>query len=252
MNGFVEEKKNEISLNEETNEFEFIYKEINNEEFNKKFQEKLREEITKINENLDISNKLYNAIIVKSKLEIYSFILDEVLNIIINSNKNDVIININSLSKVLNLVKDKLKYNQNILFDFVMNNNTNNDNYIKNNDIKLNLNTENPMYVISDEISIIDSLSTDKIKIIQKRNLISLLDQIYEYKIKHNLDYNEAIIPFLTAKYGMKSLANFWHNKIIEGINYHFVKEKYIKLDISKLYFIAPINDTDFPIPANP
>ena len=71
-----EYKKNElISLNEETNDFEFIYKQINNEEFNKKFQKKLRDEIININNNLDIPNALYNAIIVKSKLEIYCFIL---------------------------------------------------------------------------------------------------------------------------------------------------------------------------------
>ena len=78
---FNSNKKGEISLNEETEEFEFIYRELNNEEFNKKFQEKLRGEISKINNNLNISNKLYNAIIVKSKLDIYSFILDEVFTI---------------------------------------------------------------------------------------------------------------------------------------------------------------------------
>ena len=63
-------EKGDISLNEETNVFEYIYKELNNDEFNKKFQKKLREEISNINKNLDISNNLYNAIIVKSKLEI--------------------------------------------------------------------------------------------------------------------------------------------------------------------------------------
>ena len=99
---FNSNKKGEISLNEETEEFEFIYRELNNEEFNKKFQEKLRGEISKINNNLDISNKLYNAIIVKSKLDIYSFILDEVLNIIINNdNKID-----NKIIKIINIVKD--------------------------------------------------------------------------------------------------------------------------------------------------
>ena len=108
---FNSNKKGEISLNEETEEFEFIYRKLNNEEFNKKFQEKLRGEISKINNNLDISNKLYNAIIVKSKLDIYSFILDEVLNIIINNdNKID-----NKIIKIINIVKDKLKYNQNIV-----------------------------------------------------------------------------------------------------------------------------------------
>ena len=66
-------EKGDISLNEETNVFEYIYKELNNEEFNKKFQKKLREEISNINKNLDISNRLYNAIIIKSKLEIFFY-----------------------------------------------------------------------------------------------------------------------------------------------------------------------------------
>ena len=51
--------------------------------FTVKFQKKLRDEIININNNLDIPNALYNAIIVKSKLEIYCFILEEVFNMIL-------------------------------------------------------------------------------------------------------------------------------------------------------------------------
>ena len=261
-------KKNEISLNEETKEFEFIYKEINNDKFNKKFQKKLREEINKINNNLDISNKLYNAIIIKSKLEIYSFILDEVINIIIQNDFSIIKNNKNNEQyiQIINLVKDKLKYNQNLLFEIIMNENNNNNNkhytYIssifenekeKNNNIKLN-NNNNSLYEIKNEISITDSLlpyyddikniSKNKINIMPKISLISLLDEIYEYNLKNKeknnlINFKESIIPFLTSKYGIKSIATFWYNNIIEGIDYYFNEDKEDKY--SEIFLIKKI-----------
>ena len=263
------DKKNEISLNEETKEFEFIYKEINNDKFNKKFQKKLREEINKINNNLDISNKLYNAIIIKSKLEIYSFILDEVINIIIQNDFSIIKNNKNNQQyiQMINLVKDKLKYNQNLLFEIIMNENNNNNNkhctYIssifenekekeKNNNIKLNSN--NSLYEIKNEISITDSLlpyyddikniSKNKINIMPKISLISLLDEIYEYNLKNKeknnlINFKESIIPFLTSKYGIKSIATFWYNNIIEGIDYYFNEDKEDKY--SEIFLIKKI-----------
>ena len=263
-------KKNEISLNEETKEFEFIYKEINNDKFNKKFQKKLREEINKINNNLDISNKLYNAIIIKSKLEIYSFILDEVINIIIQNDFSIIKNNKNNEQyiQIINLVKDKLKYNQNLLFEIIMNENNNNNNkhctYISsifenekekenNNNIKLN-NNNNSLYEIKNEISITDSLlpyyddikniSKNKINIMPKISLISLLDEIYEYNLKNKeknnlINFKESIIPFLTSKYGIKSIATFWYNNIIEGIDYYFNEDKEDKY--SEIFLIKKI-----------
>ena len=255
----LNEKKKEISLNEETEEFEFIYKEINNEEFNKKFQEKLREEINKINNNLDISNKLYNAIIVKSKLDIYSFILDEVLNIIIHNDNN---INNNKILKIVNLVKDKLKYNYNILFELILNNNDtdNNSNKILTekiviNQLNNNINEKKYKYEISNDITLLDSLTPyyteenndindiNKIKIMPKSDIISLLDQIYNYynKNKENNfnNFEEASISFLTAKYGMKSIAEFWYKKIREGINY-FTENNELD-NYSEIYLVKKI-----------
>ena len=255
----LNEKKKEISLNEETEEFEFIYKEINNEEFNKKFQEKLREEINKINNNLDISNKLYNAIIVKSKLDIYSFILDEVLNIIIHNDNN---INNNKILKIVNLVKDKLKYNYNILFELILNNNDtdNNSNKILTEKIVINplnnsINEKKYKYEISNDITLLDSLTPyyteenndindiNKIKIMPKSDIISLLDQIYNYynKNKENNfnNFEEASISFLTAKYGMKSIAEFWYKKIREGINY-FTENNELD-NYSEIYLVKKI-----------
>ena len=262
-------KKNEISLNEETKEFEFIYKEINNDKFNKKFQKKLREEINKINNNLDISNKLYNAIIIKSKLEIYSFILDEVINIIIQNDFSIIKNNKNNEQyiQIINLVKDKLKYNQNLLFEIIMNENNNNNKHCtyissifenekekeKNNNIKLN-NNNNSLYEIKNEISITDSLlpyyddikniSKNKINIMPKISLISLLDEIYEYNLKNKeknnlINFKESIIPFLTSKYGIKSIATFWYNNIIEGIDYYFNEDKEDKY--SEIFLIKKI-----------
>ena len=255
----LNEKKKEISLNEETEEFEFIYKEINNEEFNKKFQEKLREEINKINNNLDISNKLYNAIIVKSKLDIYSFILDEVLNIIIHNDNNT---NNNKILKIVNLVKDKLKYNYNILFELILINNdidNNSDKILTEkiviNPLNNNINEKKYIYEISNDITLLDSLTPyyteenndindiNKIKIIPKSDIISLLDQIYNYynKNKENNfnNFEEASISFLTAKYGMKSIAEFWYKKIREGINY-FTENNELD-NFSEIYLVKKI-----------
>ena len=259
----LNEKKKEISLNEETEEFEFIYKEINNEEFNKKFQEKLREEINKINNNLDISNKLYNAIIVKSKLDIYSFILDEVLNIIIHNDSNsNTNFNNNKILIIVNLVKDKLKYNYNILFELILNNNDtdNNSNKILTEKIVINplnnsINEKKYKYEISNDITLLDSLTPyyteenndindiNKIKIMPKSDIISLFDQIYNYynKNKENnfINFEEASISFLTAKYGMKSIAEFWYKKIREGINY-FTENNELD-NYSEIYLVKKI-----------
>ena len=257
-NDLPNDKKREISLNEETNEFEFIYKEINNEEFNKKFQEKLQEEINKINNNLDISNKLYNAIIVKSKLDIYSFILDEVLNIIIHTDNN--INNDNKIFNIVNIVKDKLKHNYNILFELILNNNDINNNINENIIItppNYDLNQKKYTYEISNDITILDSLlpyytednddikDINKIKVMPKSEIISSLDQIYNYYIKNrensfnNLE--EIAISFLTAKYGMKSIADFWYKKIMEGINYYTENNEFD--NYSEVYLMKKILD---------
>ena len=156
-------EKGDISLNEETNVFEYIYKELNNDEFNKKFQKKLREEISNINKNLDRSNRLYNAIIIKSKLEIYSFILEEALNLISEDNNNNYLPSIKA-KKIINIVKDKLKENQNILFELVINTNKN----IINEDNRLYNNNNN------------NDIKNNKEKIISKSELITLLNEIYK------------------------------------------------------------------------
>ena len=248
-------EKGDINLNEETNVFEFIYKQLNNESFNKKFQIKLRDEISNINQNLDIPNKLYNAIIVKSKLEIYSFILYEVLNIVLeNSNYKNI-----KIQKIVNVVKEKIKENQNLLFQFIVkdlkkgknnqkyDNNKiinenkyenkliyfNNENYeIKNKNDSINKENKN------NELS--TNLNLNKEKIIPISELMSVLNEIYEHNTKQNEKFNklnlpeinlaDSINPYLTTKYGIKSIASHWNNKIMEGINLYYNIDSEINL----------------------
>jgi len=263
-------EKGDMNLNEETNVFEFIYKELDNESFNKKFQIKLRNEISNINQNLDIPNKLYNAIIVKSKLEIYSFILYEILNIILENNNYKNI----KIQKIVNVVKDKMKENQNLLFQFIVKDlkkgkniqkyesnkiinenkyddkliyliNENYENKNKNNNLyktnknneysaNLNLNKENKNYELS------SNLNYNKDKIIPISELISVLKEIYDHNTKQNEKFNklnlpeinlsDTITPYLTTKYGIKSVASHWNSKIMEGINLYYNIDSEINL----------------------
>ena len=217
--------KRDISLNEETNVFEYIYKQLKNEEFNKKFQAKLRNEISNINKNLDISNNLYNSIIVKSKLEIYTFILEEVLNLIPEEenyeNFNNYLPSLKVYKNIINIVKDKLKENQNILFELVMSKNTNTN-----------------ISKITEETKLYNNKSKEKI--IPKPELITLLNEIYHYNLKQNEKNNKinlpnesfysSFTPYLTTKYGLKSIASYWNNKIMEGINYYYENDCEIKI----------------------
>ena len=159
-------QKGDISLNEETGIFEYIYKQLNNDSFNKKLQLKLREEISNI-----------NTIIVKSKLEIYSFILEEALNILLDNNINKNKTSFDNIKKIINIVKDKLKENQNLLFEFVMNNNSNHKNKNNKNSSGLSLNdkVENKSFL------------NNKEKMIDKKELINILNEIYISIIKNRM-----------------------------------------------------------------
>ena len=118
--------RRDLSLNDETNIFEYVCKNLNNDMFNKKFQNKLRSEISKINENLDIPNYLYNAHIIKSKLEIYNFIQDEITNVLLNEdslNLSNIFTNKMNNSVILNIfkiIREKIKANQNQLFELAV------------------------------------------------------------------------------------------------------------------------------------
>jgi Ca2+-binding EF-hand superfamily protein len=109
----------------------------------------------------------------------------------------------------------------------------NNENYeIKNKNA--NLIKDNKNY----ELSI--NLNLNKEKIIPISELISILNEIYEHSNKQNEKLNklnlpeinlvDSINPYLTTKYGIKSIATHWNNKIMEGINLYYNIDSEINL----------------------
>ena len=122
----------------------------------------------------------------------------------------------------INVVKEKIKENQNILFELVVNSNC-----------SLNKNKEENKLVFNNNEYILNKNSKEKI--IPKSDLISLLNEIFQYNKKQNEKNNKysfakesffnSINPYLTTKYGLKTIALYWNNKIMEGIN------NYYKLD---------------------
>lgn len=241
-------EKGELNLNDETSTFEFVCKNLNNEGFNKKFQIKLRDEISQINANLDISNYLYNAHIIKSKLNIYSFILDEVLNILFS--QNDYSKNSNKkIIKILNITKQKIKINQNLLFDLAIQKNENMQpipSYQeKNQDIPIknlfrNISCINTQSNSNEKNNDIINILDDKNEMLPKEEMKSLLNELYIYtqeknEINKKNELNKislfgALDPFLLKKYGLKSMASYWKNIIFRSIDYFYMEDSYIYL----------------------
>lgn len=69
---------------------------------------------------------------------------------------------------------------------------------------------------------------------------MSVLNEIYEHNTKQNEKFNklnlpeinlaDSINPYLTTKYGIKSIASHWNNKIMEGINLYYNIDSEINL----------------------
>ena len=246
-------EKRDLSLNDETNIFEYICKNLNNDKFNKKFQNKLRNEISKINENLDIPNYLYNAHIIKSKLEIYTFIQDEITDMLLcedNPNYKNIsnayinkIINNNLIAQILKIIREKIKTNQNLLFELAISfydkkNSINNSSLnIKDscnesdriNESKNNILNENKIDIYN-----INCFDINNNQNLSKNELLSLLNNIYQYNYEKKKITNESIVnsidPFLLKKYGLKSIAFFWKKKILEGIEFYHKTDSEINL----------------------
>ena len=148
-----------------------------------------------------------------------------ILNIITDDNNKKS--SFDNIKKIINIVKDKLKENQNILFELVINNNSN-KNKKDNKNASFNDKLENKSFL------------NNKEKIIDKKDLICLLNEIYQYNKKQNEktiklslpkeSLFDSINPYLTTKYGLKSIASFWNNKIMEGINYYYKTDSEINL----------------------
>ena len=231
-------ERRELSLNDETNIFEYVCKNLNNDMFNKKFQNKLRSEISKINANLDIPNYLYNVHIIKSKLEIYNFIQDEIMNMLLDEdslNLSKIYTNKISNNVTLNIfkiIREKIKANQNQLFELAVSFYDK-----KNNELNYSVTKDNKNK-ISSKRNLLNENSLNfnffNKEMISKNELLSILNDIYQYNYSKNKTNSESIMnsidSFLLRKYGLKSIASFWKNKIMEGIEFYHENDNEVRL----------------------
>ena len=80
------EFNNDISLNDEIESFTEIIQFFNDNDFNLKFQQKLKDEVSIINSNIQKPKQIFNIYTIKSKINIYHFLTNEILNNILKYN----------------------------------------------------------------------------------------------------------------------------------------------------------------------
>ena len=246
------EFNNDISLNDEIESFTEIIQFFNDNDFNLKFQQKLKDEVSIINSNIQKPKQIFNIYTIKSKINIYHFLTNEILNNILKYNNE----NVDSLNNILHLIKKKIIENENLLFNNLLNfsnlelskskdeNKLNieedsnkeifeekkEENYNNNNKINIqgNNKTQSKFYADNDNINI------------TKQQLINFLKNIFKFHKDINKKNQQNHLPketlttsvstYLQTKYGLKNISQYWEKQIFMGLNYFTDEETEIKL----------------------
>ena len=246
------EFNNDISLNDEIESFTEIIQFFNDNDFNLKFQQKLKDEVSVINSNIQKPKQIFNIYTIKSKINIYHFLTNEILNNILKYNNE----NVDSLNNILHLIKKKIIENENLLFNNLLNfsnlelskskdeNKLNieedsnkeifeekkEENYNDNNKINIqgNNKTQSKFYADNDNINI------------TKQQLINFLKNIFKFHKDINKKNQQNHLPketlttsvstYLQTKYGLKNISQYWEKQIFMGLNYFTDEETEIKL----------------------
>ena len=246
------EFNNDISLNDEIESFTEIIQFFNDNDFNLKFQQKLKDEVSIINSNIQKPKQIFNVYTIKSKINIYHFLTNEILNNILKYNNE----NVDSLNNILHLIKKKIIENENLLFNNLLNfsnlelskskdeNKLNieedsnkeifeekkEENYNNNNKINIqgNNKTQSKFYADNDNINI------------TKQQLINFLKNIFKFHKDINKKNQQNHLPketlttsvstYLQTKYGLKNISQYWEKQIFMGLNYFTDEETEIKL----------------------
>ena len=246
------EFNNDISLNDEIESFTEIIQFFNDNDFNLKFQQKLKDEVSIINSNIQKPKQIFNVYTIKSKINIYHFLTNEILNNILKYNNE----NVDSLNNILHLIKKKIIENENLLFNNLLNfsnlelskskdeNKLNieedsnkeifeekkEENYNDNNKINIQVNnkTQSKFYADNDNINI------------TKQQLINFLKNIFKFHKDINKKNQQNHLPketlttsvstYLQTKYGLKNISQYWEKQIFMGLNYFTDEETEIKL----------------------
>ena len=241
----IKSDKDEISLNDEIDIFSEILKFFNDEEFNIKFQQKLKEEFSIINANIKKPKQLFNLYIIKSKINIYHFLSEEILKNIIKYNNNE---QNETFLEIIKIIKNKVINYENILYNSLQNfseisklkddtkTNTEEDEIKKTQNEKETLSNKN-YTPIKNQLKYYDD--NDNINI-TKKQLINFLKNIFKFHKDINKKNQSNHLPketlansissYLQTKYGLKNISQYWEKQIFMGLNYFNDEETEITL----------------------
>ena len=241
----IKSDKDEISLNDEIDIFSEILKFFNDEEFNIKFQQKLKEEFSIINANIKKPKQLFNLYIIKSKINIYHFLTEEILKNIIKYNNNE---QNETFLEIIKIIKNKVINYENILYNSLQNfseisklkddtkTNTEEDEIKKSQNEKETLSNKNST-PIKNQLKYYND--NDNINI-TKKQLINFLKNIFKFHKDINKKNQSNHLPketlansissYLQTKYGLKNISQYWEKQIFMGLNYFNDEETEITL----------------------
>ena len=241
----IKSDKDEISLNDEIDIFSEILKFFNDEEFNIKFQQKLKEEFSIINANIKKPKQLFNLYIIKSKINIYHFLSEEILKNIIKYNNNE---QNETFLEIIKIIKNKVINYENILYNSLQNfseisklkddtkTNTEEDEIKKTQNEKETLSNKNST-PIKNQLKYYND--NDNINI-TKKQLINFLKNIFKFHKDINKKNQSNHLPketlansissYLQTKYGLKNISQYWEKQIFMGLNYFNDEETEITL----------------------
>lgn len=256
-----EEKKEEIddddndeemSLFSERDVFNNIINQIKimkgvSDGFEERFANVLKQEISKINEKIDLPEYLYKMNIVKSKIEIFSFLSNEIFSIAIKGIDDSTAKN--TLMIADKIVKAKISKNEDILYEIIsqlhLQQNNNQPKEITDDKTKPIV-KENNRNSSKKEIDINQSNSTSQIisspssLLVSKKILLSTIKHIMRYHKEMNKSNFQSRLPeqnlkysiesYFSKKYGVKSLVENYVNELYSAIEKFSDEESEVKL----------------------
>ena len=256
-----EEKKEEIddddndeemSLFSERDVFNDIINQIKkmkgvSDGFEERFANVLKQEISKINEKIDLPEYLYKMNIVKSKIEIFSFLSNEIFSIAIKGIDDSTAKN--TLMIADKIVKAKISKNEDILYEIIsqlhFQQNNNQPKEITDDKTKPivkenNRNSSKKETDINQSNSTSQIISSPSSLLVSKKILLSTIKHIMRYHKEMNKSNFQSRLPeqnlkysiesYFSKKYGVKSLVENYVNELYSAIEKFSDEESEVKL----------------------
>lgn len=250
-----EENDEEMSLFSERDVFNNIINQIKimkgvSDGFEERFANVLKEEINKINEKIDLPEYLYKMNIVKSKIEIFSFLSNEIFSIAIKGIDDSTAKN--TLMIADKIVKAKISKNEDILYEIISQLHLQQNNHpidkeipaeqtkpiVKENNRNSSKKETDIAYNQSNSTSQI--ISSPSSLLVSKKILLSTIKHIMRYHKEMNKSNLQSRLPeqnlkysiesYFSKKYGVKSLVENYVNELYSAIEKFSDEESEVKL----------------------